>query len=47
MRLLSNEILMDTYHKAVEMQLERDFINMLLLEIHRRDLKVPKQRQGA
>ncbi len=47
MRLLSNDILMDTYNKAVEMQLEREFINMLLMEIHRRDLKIPNRRQGA
>ncbi|WP_166240567.1 sporulation histidine kinase inhibitor Sda [Paenibacillus turpanensis] len=47
MRLLSNESLLDTYYKAVELKLEKDFINMLLDEIRRRNLKLSKHSIGA
>lgn len=39
MKALSNEMLLETYQKAVEMKLENDFIQMLHAEMDRRKLK--------
>lgn len=36
--MLSDEMLLDSYHKAIELDLERDFIAPLLAEIHKRKL---------
>ncbi len=36
--MLSDEMLLDSYHMAIELQLERDFIALLLGEILRREL---------
>ena len=47
MRTLSNETLLDTYYKAVELKLEKEFIQLLLNEIRRRDLKLSQQYQGV
>lgn len=41
MRILSNETLIDSYLRAVDLELERDFIDLLLMEIKRRKLNVP------
>lgn len=38
MAMLSDEMLLDSYHMAIELQLERDFIELLLGEILRREL---------
>ncbi|HBU80887.1 sporulation histidine kinase inhibitor Sda [Paenibacillus sp. UMB7766-LJ446] len=38
MAMLSDEMLLDSYHKAIELDLERDFIALLLAEIHKRKL---------
>ncbi len=40
MRALSNEILLETYVKALDLELESDFIRMLYAEINRRKLAV-------
>lgn len=42
MRRLSNEVLLDSYVRAVDMNLEPAFIELLLLEIKRRKLHVPR-----
>jgi developmental checkpoint coupling sporulation initiation to replication initiation len=39
MRLISNEVLIDSYFKAIELKLDQDFIDLLLEEINRRGLK--------
>ncbi|OAB46319.1 sporulation inhibitor sda [Paenibacillus glacialis] len=36
--MLSDEMLVDSYHLAVELKLERDFIKLLLAEIKKRKL---------
>lgn len=41
MRTLSNETLLDSYFRAVNLQLDEDFIDLLLEEIKRRQLNVP------
>ncbi|CAH1201502.1 hypothetical protein PAECIP111890_01924 [Paenibacillus sp. JJ-223] len=38
MAMLSDEMLLDSYHQAIELNLERDFIALLLAEIHKRKL---------
>jgi len=38
MAMLYDEMLLDSYHKAIELNLERDFIALLLAEIHKRKL---------
>ncbi len=38
MRKLSDELLLDSYFKACELNLSQDFINLIELEIHRRRL---------
>jgi len=42
MKSISNEVLVDSYCKAVDLQLESDFLELLLAEIRRRQLKVPE-----
>jgi Sporulation inhibitor A. len=39
--LLSDEMLLEAYHHALRLQLERDFLNLLQAEIERRKLKLP------
>lgn len=40
MALLTDEMLLDSYRMATELQLEREFIALLLAEIHKRELNV-------
>lgn len=46
MKLLSNETLLESYYRAVDLKLDREFINLLLAEIERRKLQV-KVNRGA
>lgn len=41
MTLLNDDILVETYQKAVELKLDREFISLLLAEINRRKLELP------
>jgi developmental checkpoint coupling sporulation initiation to replication initiation len=41
MELLSDEALLDAYVKAIHLGLEREFIALLVNEIHKRDLILP------
>lgn len=46
MRLLSDESLLETYFKAIDLDLEEEFIRLLLEEIQRRNIEfTPKQAQ--
>lgn len=36
--MLSNELLLESYYTAMDMELEDDFIKLLLAEIHKRRL---------
>ncbi|MBN6888951.1 developmental checkpoint coupling sporulation initiation to replication initiation [Cytobacillus horneckiae] len=38
MRKLSDELLIESYHKAIKLQLSLDFIRLIETEIHRRSL---------
>ncbi|WCK52915.1 sporulation histidine kinase inhibitor Sda [Aneurinibacillus sp. Ricciae_BoGa-3] len=38
MNLLSDEVLLDAYFKAIQLKLEKDFILLLYSEIQRRNL---------
>ena len=38
MAILTDEMLLDSYHMAVELKLEREFITLLLAEIRKRNL---------
>ncbi|WNS77626.1 MULTISPECIES: sporulation histidine kinase inhibitor Sda [unclassified Bacillus (in: firmicutes)] len=38
MRKLSDELLIESYYKAIELKLSSDFINLIKTEIHRRSL---------
>lgn len=40
MRVLSNEVLLDAYKRAVELHLDEGFIRLLLKEIQLRKLKL-------
>jgi developmental checkpoint coupling sporulation initiation to replication initiation len=40
MRLISDETLVESYYKALDLQLEMDFVDLLLAEIIRRKLKL-------
>ncbi|MEF3307125.1 sporulation histidine kinase inhibitor Sda [Paenibacillus sp. GYB003] len=40
MKTLSNEALIETYYKAVDLKLDRDFVTLLLAEIKRRKLTI-------
>ncbi|NHN30383.1 sporulation histidine kinase inhibitor Sda [Paenibacillus agricola] len=46
MRLMSNEVLIDTYFKALDLKLEKEFIRLLLDEISRRKLSVDYYPNG-
>lgn len=46
MRLISNEILVDAYFKAVDLQLEKEFLELLLEEIKRRQINLDYYRNG-
>ncbi|SEU19417.1 sporulation histidine kinase inhibitor Sda [Paenibacillus sp. NFR01] len=39
---LSDEMLLDSYFRAIELQLEHDFIALLLAEIRKRNLHSPE-----
>ena len=48
MKALSNEALIDSYLKAVDLKLDREFVMLLLAEIKRRKLKLyPEQEAKA
>ncbi|MFK7694636.1 sporulation histidine kinase inhibitor Sda [Paenibacillus sp. HJGM_3] len=47
MKSLSNEALIDSYLKAIDLKLDRDFISLLLAEIKRRKLNVLYYTQDA
>lgn len=38
MAMLTDEMLLESYHMATLLELDREFIALLLAEIHRRDL---------
>jgi developmental checkpoint coupling sporulation initiation to replication initiation len=40
MKLISNEILIDSYFKAIDLKLEQDFVDLLLEEIKRRQINL-------
>ncbi|WP_227935576.1 sporulation histidine kinase inhibitor Sda [Alkalihalobacillus deserti] len=35
---LKNDLLIDAYHKAVELNIDQDFIMLLIMEINRRGI---------
>ncbi|MDF2722035.1 MAG: Sporulation inhibitor [Paenibacillus sp.] len=41
MRTLSNEALVDSYFKAIDLKLDREFVMLLLAEIKRRKINIP------
>jgi len=43
--LLTDELLLDAYHSALRLQLEREFVHMLRSEIKRRKLAVLEERR--
>jgi developmental checkpoint coupling sporulation initiation to replication initiation len=47
LELLSDEILIDAYLKALQLKLEPEFIRLLAVEIQRRELKPALRRLGA
>ncbi len=47
MRVLSNENLLDAYHKAIELKLEKAFIQLLLDEIRRRNIHIGSRFYSA
>lgn len=47
MRILSNEILIESYLRALDLKLEKEFIDLLLKEIKRRKLHVPAHYSQA
>lgn len=46
MDLLSNELLVDSYCKAIEMKLDSDFIRLLRNEIKKRELRVSEYHES-
>lgn len=46
MRLISNEVLVDSYMKAVDLKLEIDFVELLLKEINRRQINLEYYRES-
>ncbi|MDQ1912121.1 sporulation histidine kinase inhibitor Sda [Paenibacillus sp. GD4] len=40
MKLISNEILVDSYFKAIDLKLEQEFVDLLLEEIKRRQINL-------
>lgn len=47
MELLSDELLVETYMAAVQLNLDPDFIQMLIGELKRRQINPDKIRLGA
>jgi developmental checkpoint coupling sporulation initiation to replication initiation len=47
MRLMSNEILIDSYFKALELKLEVDFVKLLFAEIRRRKINLEYYRHDT
>lgn len=47
MRSLSNEALIDSYLKAIDLKLDREFVTLLLAEIKRRKLNMAFYIQEA
>lgn len=47
MELLSDDLLVDTYHAAVQLHLEPDFIHLLSEEMVRRQINPESYRIGA
>ncbi|WP_270164792.1 sporulation histidine kinase inhibitor Sda [Paenibacillus sp. SYP-B4298] len=45
MKSLTDQELMTVYEDAVELQLEKEFLDLLLLEIHARGLKPGQEKQ--
>lgn len=46
MKLISNEILVDSYFKALDLKLEEDFVELLLEEIKRRQINLDFFKEG-
>ncbi|GAA0136572.1 sporulation histidine kinase inhibitor Sda [Paenibacillus woosongensis] len=40
MAMLTDEMLLESYHMATELQLDMEFIALLLAEIHKRNLEI-------
>ncbi len=40
MKLLSDEVLIDAYRKSITLDLDKDFIDLLLQEIYQRNLEI-------
>jgi developmental checkpoint coupling sporulation initiation to replication initiation len=47
MRLLSDDLLIDTYFRAIDLKLEEAFIQLILKEVNRRKLNIRQQSRGA
>lgn len=47
MRLLSNEVLLDAYKRAVELKLDERFIQLLRKEIQYRNLTINSESYSA
>lgn len=43
MAILTDEMLLDSYIMAIELQLDQEFITLLLIEIQKRDLDITFQ----
>lgn len=46
MRILSDELLLESYYKAVDLKLEEKFIELLLREIENREIMVTENNSG-
>lgn len=46
LQLLSDELLLEAYHHALRLQLEKEFVYMLLSEIRLRKLKLSEAQAG-
>jgi hypothetical protein len=42
MKILSDEALLDVYQKSIALNLDKEFIELLLAEIHIRNLDIPQ-----
>jgi developmental checkpoint coupling sporulation initiation to replication initiation len=47
MRILSNEVLIESYLRAMDLKLDKEFIELLLKEIKRRKLHIPNHYSQA
>ncbi|MBJ6362277.1 sporulation histidine kinase inhibitor Sda [Paenibacillus sp. GCM10012307] len=47
MEILSDEMLVDSYNLAIQLDLDPEFIGMLFEEITKRDIEPKKYRLGA